>query len=99
MAEPVPGDPEVMLQCLIEEFAWMGSTTEDLLALFRSPGYPVLNQLLAHFGADEVRRRIEERMEEYPALRFTEVIADEPKSDEPELIQLSLEKINRSRLA
>jgi hypothetical protein len=112
MAEPVPGDPEVMLECLIDEFAWIGCDADELTAMFASPAYPVLNQLLGHFGVDGVRRRVEERLAQRGIVRFTEVITDEPDPDEhesdqgfggetppTELIQLSLDKIVRHRPA
>lgn len=89
IATPVGGDPEYMLQCMVEEFAWMGISADELLGLFRSPAYPVLNQLLNHFGEDAVR----ERIQRLAGLRFSAVVDDEPETDEddePELIQLSL---------
>jgi len=92
-AEPVVGDPEVMLQCLVQEFLWLGWDPESLLSLFHSPMYPVLNQLREHFGDDGVRQRLAE-LAGQGNFRVTEVIADDQdeENDGPELVQLSLGK-------
>lgn len=100
MASPVEGDPEIMLQAIVEEFAWLGFSTEELLGLFGNPNYPVLNHLAEHFGRDEVRRRIEARLGDTGIIRFTEVIADDPLPEEvaaDELIQLSVDKVVQGR--
>jgi hypothetical protein len=102
MANPVEGDPYVMLDCIVEEFAWMGYTTEEILALFDNPEYPVLNQLARFFGKEEVCRRVEERLS-YGMVRFTEVIADDlgengiawPFTAREELIQLSFDRVRK----
>lgn len=103
MASAVPGDPEVMLECLIDEFAWIGCDAEELAAMFASPEYPVLNQLLGHFGPDGVRRRVEERLAQRSVVCFREVVVEGPDDDDheqgPELIQLSLDKVIRHPLA
>jgi hypothetical protein len=96
MATPVQGDPEVMLQCIVQEFAWMGWNAEQLLELFGSPAYPVLNQLREHYGAEEVRQRIQALLGRSGVFRFRETIAPDPEpeeDDEPELIQLSIRKV------
>lgn len=96
MANPVQGDPEVMLQCIVEEFAWMGMEADELLGLFHSPMYPVLNQLLEHFGEETVRQRVQTLLGGAGVLfRVQETIADDPTpedEDEPVLVQLSLRK-------
>ncbi len=95
MATPAQGDPEFMLQCIVEEFAWLGMGKDELLGLFHSPTYPVLNQLLAHFGAEAVRRRVEELLGRVGIFCVQESIAEGPEPDEEDgadLIQLSLRK-------
>ncbi len=59
MATPAPGDPDVMLESIVQEFAWMGWNAEQLLELFHSPMYPVLNQLREHYGDDVIREKVE----------------------------------------
>lgn len=96
IATPVQGDPEFMLECLVEEYVWMGWDAEALLAVFHSPEYPVLNQLLAYFGEADVRRRIETLLGQSGSLRFCETIApdvDPEEEHEPELLQLSTERV------
>jgi hypothetical protein len=95
VAEPVPGDPDVMLECLVQEFAWLGWDVDPVLGLFHSPDYPVLNQLLDYFGEAEVRRRIGAILGGVGVFRVTETIDDEPDpedDDGPELIQLTIRK-------
>ena len=95
VATPAPGDPGVMLECVVQEFAWMGWDAEQLLALFHSPAYPVLNQLLEHYGEAEVRRRVEGLLARSGVFRVHETIADdpEPEGEEPELIQVSVGRV------
>jgi hypothetical protein len=93
VAEPVQGDPDVMIQCLVQEFAWMGWDVDQLLGLFHSPDYPVLNQLLAFYGEAEVRRRVGAILGGLGVFRVSETIDDDPDPDDddgPELIQLSV---------
>jgi hypothetical protein len=93
IATPVQGDPEVMLECFLQEFAWMGWDAEQLMALFRDPGYPVLNQLLEHYGEPSIRERIRSLLGS-AVLRFSERIVEEPEpQEEHELIQLSFRKV------
>lgn len=96
VATPVEGDPDFMLQCVVEEFAWMGMGTDELLGLFRSPAYPVLNQLLHHFGEDAIRERVQALLSLSGVPRFSAVVDDEPEPNEdhePDLIQVSLGRI------
>src|SRR5262245_51956435 len=96
-ATPVHGDPDVMLQCMLEEFAWMGMDGDALVQMCRHPNYPVLNQLWDHFGEAEVRARIEALVARTRLVQFHEIMsetADEDLEDEePPLIQLSLTKL------
>jgi hypothetical protein len=98
VANPVQGDPEVMLQCLVQEFAWMGWDADQLLQLFHSPEYPVLNQLLAHYGPEQVRRRVESLLAETGVFRFQARVEEAPEldeDDEPDLIQISTERLSK----
>lgn len=93
VATPVEGDPDVMLECILQEFIWMGWTAEQLFGLFGSPLYPVLNELMAYYGEEQVRARIHALLGQSGTFRFREVLDDTPEpDDEPELIQLSLRK-------
>jgi hypothetical protein len=92
VANTVPGDPELMLECIVDEYAQIGWDTNLLMALFRSPEYPVLNELLSYFGPEETRRRIESRLDEVGVFRVHETIAeDEPEEEhEPEFVQITI---------
>lgn len=88
MAERVPGDPEVMLECLLQEFLWMGWDADQLWPLFHDPSYPLLQELQQHFGADELRRRLDRLTKQWGTLRFRESIA-EPE-EEPDVYEIRL---------
>jgi hypothetical protein len=87
-AEPVQGDPQVMLECMLQEFVWMGWSQAELLALFDDPQYPVLCQLRAHFGREQVHTQVAELLAQWGRLRFRETIV-EPEP-EPDLVQIRL---------
>jgi hypothetical protein len=102
VATPVEGDPDFMLRCIVEEFAWMGMGAEQLLGLFRSPEYPVLNHLLRHYGEEAIQERVRALLGPIGTIRFREVIDDEPEPGEDEgteLIQLSVGRITGDRRA
>ncbi|MBX7105762.1 MAG: hypothetical protein K1X57_16890 [Gemmataceae bacterium] len=93
IANPAPGDPDVMLNCMIQEFAWQGYDAAQLLRLFLNPEYPVLNQLLDCYGLEEVRRRIDETLTGFDAFSVHAVIAETPDpedDDHNDLIQLTV---------
>src|SRR5262249_32447037 len=57
-ATPVDGDPEFLMECLVEEYSGMGWTAEQILDLFHEPGFPALQELLARFGEAGLRQRV-----------------------------------------
>lgn len=88
MAEPVVGDPAVMLECILQEFLWMGWTPEQLLGLFHDPGYPVLGELRHYYGDEAIRRQLEAMVSHWGVLQFRETIVE--GEEEPELVQITL---------
>lgn len=92
IAEAPPGDPDVMLTCVVQEFAGLGLDADEVFGMFHSPEYPALNQLLAQFGPAEVYRRIDELLSRSGVFRVRATIAEDPdpEDDEPELIQLTV---------
>jgi hypothetical protein len=91
MADMVVGDPEVMLECILHEFIWMGWGREELLALVHDPGYPVLCELYDFYGPEEVERRVENLLARTGHLRFTAFVAEPDEEDDdhgPELLQI-----------
>jgi hypothetical protein len=77
MGEVVPGDPLIMLDCMLQEFAWMGYDAAALYSLFSNPGYPVLCALREEFGDAAVRARIQALMSDWGRLQFRETLVEE----------------------
>jgi hypothetical protein len=99
MATPAPGDPDVMVESIVQEFVWMGWSAEQLLEIFQNPMYPVLNQLREHLGDEVIRDKVQTIVERAGIFSFHETIADEPDSiadDEPELLELSTCRLEKS---
>src|SRR6516225_3407479 len=69
-ATAVAGDPEVMLQCLVQEYAWMGWNVEEILGLFRDPFYPALHGLLSLYGEAGLRDRLVASIRQTGIMRF-----------------------------
>ncbi|MCP4787454.1 MAG: hypothetical protein GY903_31305 [Fuerstiella sp.] len=54
----VPGDPDLMLRLLVEEYARMGWGSAAIMQLARDPNYAVFHGLLAFLGEEELLRRV-----------------------------------------
>jgi hypothetical protein len=67
----VPGDSELMLRLLVEEYARMGWGTEALLGLARDPNYRALHGLWQALGEEAFRGRVEERLARCGIFRAT----------------------------
>ena len=89
-ATAVGGDPEVMLECLVREYAWMGWEAERILHLFQDPYYPALHGLLLLFGENGVRERVTAVLGSTGVFHFDGRVHDGPESSEPELIELGV---------
>jgi hypothetical protein len=85
-ATAVPGDPDLMLRAVVQEFGGMGWDFPMILALFHDPDYPVLHALGAALGETEIRRRIAAILETQGVYRFHCTIQEAP--EEPEVIQI-----------
>jgi hypothetical protein len=103
-ATPVTGDPEVMLRCVVQEYAWMGWDSEQIFGLFGQPLYPALNALLEFYGEVGVRGRISQVLGRSGVLRFAETLNDPSSLEEeleadagPELIQIRVPEKLRCR--
>ena len=95
VASPAPGNADVMLECIVQEFAGLGYDADELTGLFSNPAYPVPNQLLHYYGPAEIRRRIGALLARSGVFHTHEVIADEPDpvdDHEPELIELTVRR-------
>ena len=56
----LPGDAEVMLRLLVEEYARMGWGAGELMELARDPFYQAFHGLRAIYGEAVIRKKIEE---------------------------------------
>ena len=54
----VPGDPDLMMRLLVEDYPRMGWNAEAILGLANDANFQVFHGLLRMFGEDEFRRRI-----------------------------------------
>jgi hypothetical protein len=54
----VPGDPDLMLRLLVEEYARMGADVDAILRLARDPFYQAFHGLWRLYGEDELGRRV-----------------------------------------
>jgi hypothetical protein len=100
-ATAVAGDPQVMLACFVQEYAWMGWDLEGILGLIGNSSYPALNGLLDAYGPVELRRRVGEILATVGVFRYSGVVQEAPAEadDEPELLQLGLPRDWRSPLS
>jgi hypothetical protein len=100
-ATALAGDPEVMLTCLIQEYAWMGWNLEGILGLIGDPSYPVLNGLLLAYGPDELHRRVFGILAKVGVFHYSGGVQEAPAEtdDHAELIQLGLPASWRSPLS
>jgi hypothetical protein len=94
-ATALAGDPEVMLECLIQEYVWMGWDREHIVALFHSPFYPALNALLEHYGEYGIQARVGAVLGRMGLFRVSGTVREEPETevDEPELIPLGTRRV------
>jgi hypothetical protein len=56
----VPGDPDLMLRLLVEEYARIGWGLEPIMQLARDPNYQGFHRLYRLLGEDAFRRRVSE---------------------------------------
>ena len=96
-ATPVGGDPEVMLRCVVQEYAWMGWDAEQILGLFYDPFYPALNALLDHYGEAGIRERVSAVLCRSGVLRFAATVCDAASPEEcddhdhePDIVQIQI---------
>lgn len=85
-AVEVPGDPELMLRLLVEEYARMGWGLNELLRLFRDPFYVAAHGLWLHYGEEELRRRLTELLGRLCVVRVKTTINSLPQE---QLVQIN----------
>jgi hypothetical protein len=76
----LPGDPQLMLRMLIEEYAHMGYGLEALMGLCRDPFFHSAHGLWLKYGEDELRRRIASILARCGIVRIRTVAAPMPEA-------------------
>ena len=93
-AVEVPGDPELMLRLLVEEYARMGWGLDALVGLFRDPFYVAAHGLWLHYGEEELKRRLTAMLGRVGVVRTTTTTSVSP----PErLVQIDLSTVAKGR--
>lgn len=87
-AVEVPGDPQLMLRLLVEEYARMGWGLEEQLRLFRDPFYVAAHGLWLHYGEDGLRSQLTDLLRRVAVVRVKATVSS-PHAQE-------LVQINRS---
>jgi hypothetical protein len=85
----VPGDPDLMLRLLVEEYARIGWTAEAMMQLARDPNYQAFYGLKRLFGEEELSERISHILARCGVLRVTTT----EKESEPspgQLVQINV---------
>lgn len=82
----IPGDPELMLRLLVEDYARMGWSLDALLDMARNPFYAALHGLLLRFGETGLRERATAVLRRVGVMRVRVV---EAPTDE-QLVQIQL---------
>lgn len=93
-AVEVPGDPELMLRLLVEEYARMGWGLDALVDLFRDPFYVASHGLWLHYGEEELKRRLTALLGRVGVVR-TKTTTSVPPSER--LVQIDLPAAAKGR--
>jgi hypothetical protein len=87
----VAGDPELMLRCLVGEYAALGWDAEQILGLFEDPDYTALCELRQRFGPAGLRARVADLLGPARAVAFQVAVWEAPEVEpERELLQLGI---------
>jgi len=65
----VPGDPDLMVRLLVEEYARTGWGLESIMELASDPNYRAFHGLWQRYGETELRRRIAETLSRCGVMR------------------------------
>jgi hypothetical protein len=87
-AVEVPGDPDLMLRLLIEEYARMGYGRDELMRLARDPNYQAFHGLLRLYGEAELHRRLGEILARVGVFRVRTREAEPAEQDVEQLLQI-----------
>ncbi len=87
----VPGDPQLMMRMLVEDYARMGWNTEAIMSLACDRNYQVFHGLLNMFGEDDFRRRVQQILARTGVMRVTTTEAESPPE---QLVEIDLPNAN-----
>jgi hypothetical protein len=82
----VPGDPELMLRFIVEEYARIGANADAIMQLAGDPFYQALHGLWLHFGDDGMRARLANILRRCGVIRTTTTERVPP----PDTVQIQL---------
>ncbi len=91
--DSVPGDQQVMLQCLIEEFARMGWNANQIRLLFENKFFLASHGLAERLGQEAVRECIEQTLQRCGVFHFE--MSESKPNQEPRICPLLVDG-NRS---
>jgi hypothetical protein len=83
----IPGDAELMLRMIVEEYARIGWGVDEMMQLARDPNFTAFHGLSRSHGEIELRRRITEILARCGVIRVT-ATETEPLSER--LVQINL---------
>jgi hypothetical protein len=84
-ASMVPGDTQLMLRMLVEEFGRIGWGLEGIMQMAKDPNYLSFHGMLLVLGEEELRCRVKEILSKCGVIR---VKAEEVAPDPENLVQI-----------
>ena len=89
-AVEIPGDTDLMLRVLVEEYARMGWNADAVMDLAVDPFYQGFHGLWRLHGEEELRRRVSAILARCGVVRVTTVHAKPPSDESDQLVQIAL---------
>lgn len=86
-ATSVAGDPDLMIRAVVQEYAWLGWSADEIISLFRDPFFPVLHSLWQTLGDTELRNRIASFVETFGVFRFQSTMVESPDDADAEYFE------------
>ena len=85
----MPGDTDLMLRLLVEEYARIGWGLEEIMNLARDPNYRAFHGLWQLYGEEAVRHRVQNILSQCGVMRVNET---ETQSIPEQVVQIELPK-------
>jgi hypothetical protein len=85
----VPGDPDLMLRLLVEEYARIGWDFNAIMQLACDPNYQAFHGLLKSFGEQKLRTRVAQIISRCGVMRVTQT-ETEIEATPAQLVQIAL---------